>query len=917
MTSIKDCNLAVTPRIYQKHAYDLMLKNYKEKDDHTFHIVAPPGSGKTILGLLLLLKLQEKTFILSPNRTIANQWEEKFKSFAVDTVNNKGCSKLISSDIKDNPEILTTTYQAFSVKDKDGKLHKNAEELINYLIDNKFKTIVLDECHHLLNYWAEIIKKFIKKAPYRVVVIGLTATPPQDKSNREKQAYLEIMGKVDYQVPIPAVVKDGNLAPFRDLPYFVTPTESELSFLNKETNSIYTLINEINKLSKSMVIDYNLTEYIELFIKNPMYENAPTSFNEYYLKEPDIAIAMIKYILYQDLSIPVEIIIQDEMLEDISIYDYACLFRAYYYDYLIEIKVELLPKNQKTENHDGKIQTSLNRQVELNNIRELILKTWKKLGFNLHKNRVTEIKNNISNVLQVSNAKIKAVETILENEFNILGKELKGLILTDFIEAHNKKSLKKVIDPSLGGASGVFIHLSNTRLYDELKPIMITGKKMMIHKELKDEFISFNLNFQEKDKYLLLENPSNTTELLGHITNLIYEDKSRVLVGTRSLLGEGYDNVRINTLIDLTVTSSFVSVNQIRGRALRRDPCRTDKVANIWEVITVIPDIETGYYDLKRVRKKHEQFLSLSPNGLIERGISHLGLEKEKLEHIEIINQKSLSIAQKRGDTYVDWKIGEKYRDNFLKKLEFKAEPTSIKKIKRIRKSSSENQSQKKKNTELYITKHSEDISPLLNIPFAISGLATVITAFISLFQGIDYNDLSTQIFIIAFITAASFHKIIEYKVNKQSTKNSFIKVVSSVIFESFKDLDLINKEEKLKDIVEINEDNSNISILVKDEELSEVFINSLHQVFQSIFYQKYVIEYQNSKDKKTINYFPVPDYFAKNKTMANIYKNYWNKYISNGELIYIKNEKNFNKVKEFISKRPIEISAKSRELWM
>ena len=125
------------------------------------------------------------------------------------------------------------------------------------------------------------------------------------------------------------------------------------------------------------------------------------------------------------------------------------------------------------------------------------------------------------------------------------------------------------------------------------------------------------------------------------------------------------------------------------------------------------------------------------------------------------------------------------------------------------------------------------------------------------------------------------------------------------------------SEEENLKDIVEINEDNSNISILVKDEELSEVFINSLHQVFQSIFYQKYVIEYQNSKDKKTINYFPVPDYFAKNKTMANIYKNYWNKYISKGELIYIKNEKNFNKVKEFISKRPIEISAKSRELWM
>jgi len=902
MTSIKDCNLTITPRIYQKHAYDLMLKNHKEKNDNTFHIVAPPGSGKTILGLLLLLKLKEKTFILSPNRTIANQWQEKFKLFATDLINNNDCSKLISSNIEDAPEILSTTYQAFSVKNKDGELHENAENLINYLIKNNFKTIVLDECHHLLNYWAEIIKKFIKKAPYQVVVIGLTATPPQDKSNKEKQAYLQIMGKVDYQVPIPAVVKDGNLAPFRDLPYFVTPTDSELSFLNKETNSIYNLINKLTELSKNMILEYNLTQYFELFIKNPVYENEPISFNDFYLKEPDTAIAIIKYILYQDLTIPIEIIVQDEMLEDISIYDYAILFKWYYYNF---IEYTIADKSN-------------NRQVELTSIADEIIKVWKKLGYNLHKNRVTEIKNNISNILQVSNAKIKAVENILENELEIMQEELKALVLTDFIEAHNKKRLSEVVNPSLGGASGVFIHLKNTKLYNELHPIMITGKKVMIHTEFKKYFTHFKLNFQEQENYLLLENPSNTSELLGHITKLMYENKSKLLIGTRSLLGEGYDNVKINTLIDLTVTSSFVSVNQIRGRALRKDPDTSDKVSNIWEIISVIPNIETGYYDLKRVVKKHEQFLSLSPNGIIERGISHLGLEKEKLEHIEFINQNSISLAKKRGDTYVNWKIGEKYKDNFVKQIEFKTEQVNLKRIKRSTTTSEKKNSKKEiENKELYITKTSNNTPLYLNIPAILSGLTTVITAFVSLFQGIDYDKLSTQIFFISLGTSFLLAKIIKYQINKKSTKNSFIKIISKVIFLSFKELDMINENDKLKDIIEINEDNKNISILVKNEDLSEVFINSIHQVFLPIFHQKYVIEYQNERTKKIKNYFPVPDYFAKNKTLANIYLKYWNQYISKGELIYIKNEKNFDKIKEYISKRTIEISGKSKELWM
>ena len=69
------------------------------------------------------------------------------------------------------------------------------------------------------------------------VVIGLTATPP-DRSGQKPQdiqRYDEFFGPVDYEVPVPAVVKDGFLSPYQDLAYFVRPSADELSFVASAT----------------------------------------------------------------------------------------------------------------------------------------------------------------------------------------------------------------------------------------------------------------------------------------------------------------------------------------------------------------------------------------------------------------------------------------------------------------------------------------------------------------------------------------------------------------------------------------------------------------------------------------------------------------------------------------------------------
>jgi len=47
------------------------------KDGH-LHVVAPPGSGKTVLGLEVAIRINKPTLILAPTRAIRNQWIQRF-----------------------------------------------------------------------------------------------------------------------------------------------------------------------------------------------------------------------------------------------------------------------------------------------------------------------------------------------------------------------------------------------------------------------------------------------------------------------------------------------------------------------------------------------------------------------------------------------------------------------------------------------------------------------------------------------------------------------------------------------------------------------------------------------------------------------------------------------------------------------
>ena len=83
-----------------------------------------------------------------------------------------------------------------------------------------------------MHHWGKVLDE-VRTFLGDPIVLGLTATPPDptDVDEEDYARYTEFFGEVDYEVPVPALVRDANLAPYQDLAYFVRPSEPEIEYI--------------------------------------------------------------------------------------------------------------------------------------------------------------------------------------------------------------------------------------------------------------------------------------------------------------------------------------------------------------------------------------------------------------------------------------------------------------------------------------------------------------------------------------------------------------------------------------------------------------------------------------------------------------------------------------------------------------
>ena len=120
-------------------------------------IVAPPGSGKTIMGLKIISEKKQLALIIVHRKQLLEQWQERIQAFLGIPKHEIGI--IGQGKAKIGKHITIATIQSLS---------KQIEQ-----IQSQFGTVLVDECHHIP---AETFRNTIEKLE-TFYLYGLTATP--------------------------------------------------------------------------------------------------------------------------------------------------------------------------------------------------------------------------------------------------------------------------------------------------------------------------------------------------------------------------------------------------------------------------------------------------------------------------------------------------------------------------------------------------------------------------------------------------------------------------------------------------------------------------------------------------------------------------------------------------------------------
>lgn len=653
-------------RQYQQRVLD---KSESFMDDGKIHLVAAPGSGKTTLGIEFIRRFGNPTLILVPTVTIRQQWVDRIKQAFLSDANQ--AEQLISQDLKRPKMITVATYQALHssmnqvvgdglIEDTDDTAQQEHFNFQDFDIRKTFEdkdlgTLCLDECHHLRNEWWKSLEIFRKSFP-KIKMISLTATPPYEGEPALWERYISMCGEIDEEITVPELVKEGTLCPHQDYVYFAFPTMGERTQLDQFEKQ---KLNFLTKLST----DINFSNTIQ---SSPALSNQIS--DDELLANPKYLSAILIFLRSKELPFP-------QRFQELLAAKALPTFTLEWFETLLNGIIFQVP------NWFGFTEEALNQ-----------LKSDLKANGLIERNQVKLIRNKKQDVLlNQSLGKLNAVRDIFKAEYQALGSNLRQLVLTDFI--------RKDFQVHLGDKNAQFTQLGVLSYFESIRREMIeqswtvpvavlTGSLVIIPTSAKEHLerlipnsrLSYDVIGQlSQEDYLKVSISGSYHDLVTALTQLFQDGYIKVIIGTKSLLGEGWDAPCVNSLILASFVGSFMLSNQMRGRAIRVWPDNPNKTSNIWHLVSInlsprrwfeFQDDEEKYDetlelrlyglspDLDLLDRRMTQFLGLHyQEPTIESGIDRLDLNQLTFSQkgLEKLNQNAITLSQKRQELKDRW----------------------------------------------------------------------------------------------------------------------------------------------------------------------------------------------------------------------------------------------------------------------
>jgi superfamily II DNA or RNA helicase len=751
-------------RHYQLLALDAFEKARVDGRERAY-LVLPPGAGKTAVGLEAARRLGRQTLVLGPNSAIQAQWVAQWADFGPPDRSRSPIGVAAGTDRDLANPLTVLTYQSLCTLDAPddplsgrdpsgtragreqaaerrrtrtmiarvgdrerllGLLHPNGRALVERMAASANPwTIILDECHHLLELWGWLVKALVDEIAAgksgQPFVIGLTATPPADLTAAQGALHRELFGQADFEIATPAVVKEGHLAPYQELVHLTTPLEAELAYIEGEATRFEALRTEL------LAPDFASTGFLAWLgrrvVERRSPEGAQVSWARFERDKPDLARAAMRLHTAGLLELPDGARVREEHRRPPDADDWIALIEDW--------AVRCLARSADQRDTEAW---------------EAIRRALPSIGHTLTRTGVRAGTTTVDRVLARSGSKAAAALEILSAEADAIGDRLRAVVLCDYelAGAELPSKLDGVLDPQAGGARLLLELLAADGATGELDPILVTGRSIACSRATASRLVPW---LREATPTLVWPDPLTTSaagrvrqpepvaaaaaangngrsaldkllsnwpgevpvgpepapaprqvlaaELAGLrvpaepswddivevaplaaawsprryvplVTRFFEEGGSRCLVGTRSLLGEGWDAASVNVVVDLSAATTPVSVHQMRGRSLRLDPAWPDKVAHNWGVVCVADGHPKGGADYERFVRKHRHYFALTEAGAVESGVSHVDPSLSPwgpppVAEFAELNRRMRARAAERDAARKRWRVGKRY----------------------------------------------------------------------------------------------------------------------------------------------------------------------------------------------------------------------------------------------------------------
>jgi len=199
---VDEAALSLSPEVEMELRPDVHLRPYQDEAVRRFVesgltgglILLPCGSGKTVIGVAAAARLRARTLVITPSRTIGDQWQQHFQRLT--TVEPASVS-IYRKGIAPTP-VTIATYQALTAR--------NGSSGLADVLDHPWGLIIYDEVHSLP---ADVFRQSASLQSIRR--LGLTATLVRE-DGREREVF-SLIGPTVYSSPWRDLERRGWIAP--------------------------------------------------------------------------------------------------------------------------------------------------------------------------------------------------------------------------------------------------------------------------------------------------------------------------------------------------------------------------------------------------------------------------------------------------------------------------------------------------------------------------------------------------------------------------------------------------------------------------------------------------------------------------------------------------------------------------------